>query len=1036
MIDATTVRQMIAEKLPGFEDLGDGILRGERRHQGKTYATAYIDLSDHVVERATDLSSFQERLIGRDFFKEGGEQRWNSYLYFWAGPNSQEDDAFLKAKARIEGDRHFARKFVLSEADLLDRLEEIPTQTTVAQVSDDVSGQWEKLLKAASLRIVLEQRPRTQLMELIGSGQAFIEEINAPAKTLPTLDTDPLSTGLLRQLKVGSFRPAISDREFLFGDVNLIFGQNGAGKTSLLEAIEALYCGRIRRDPSTIIGRSVSGKVITPEGLLTEVQSPRNAAVAKARNLAWYGRPNQQANAISQAFTRFNFLDTDAAFRLSNETKPEQIKEDLNLLLMGADASTLWIYINKAWGDTITKSNNVRERIPLLLKQTELLGNDVKRLRETPTESTTLAKSYRAALRDLGACWPIGEEATPVAQSDRAHLEFLSRGFRQAITVAQLTPTTTALLRTRQQSLRKTFEAMSGLSQEHDAIQTKLTSSETDVWQLQASLNVLQDWLVYCQAGIPALAASQANARTQIDALVAGTGGVSAEQIRDLPPELSTRPISDAIEAATADLRLAEQQERSGLEMLQQREQLGESLAALRRDLSDVARSILDKTGDSLHCPVCMTIHNNGELLHKIDALSVSEDPSATEGLRQVIQTSRERGQRARSALSSLKTLQRYAIASQSPDVTPANDLLKQLQAKDAALAALVEELDQLNASANSKGLSDTQWKSFKDAQDAAIRLIDESQKHASLDVVNTHIALLQEDLESHNEAQTKLQEQLGDLSDRAIELMKTAGVSLLPSSSLDEFVTAVERALSAVENCLVFTDDASQLIHLKEDQPFETLQFSIDDAIGVFDRALHAERTEADAHSDLTNKINDLQDATKQLEDATKNREHFEKASKVLSTIVQDHSLDNATQEALDSIREHVSNIFARIHSPAEYTLGNFESDALLTTRDGQQIRGVHQVSTGQRAALALSIFLALNRSAESAPPVMLIDDPVAHIDDLNALSFLDYLRDLAVSGRKQIFFATADAKLAALFQRKFEFLGENRFKKIVLSR
>lgn len=1036
MIDATAVRRMIAEKLPGFEDLGDGILRGERRHQGTTYATAYIDLSDHVVERAADLSSFQERLLGRDFFKEGGDQRWNSYLYFWAGPKSQEDNAFPKAKARIEGDRHFARKFVLTEADLLDRLEEIPTQTTPAQVSDDVSGQWEQLLKAASLGIVLEQRPRTQLMELIGSGQAFIEDSKAPAKPLQTLDTDPLSTGLLRQLKVGSFRPAISDREFFFGDVNLIFGQNGAGKTSLLEAIEALYCGRIRRDSSAIIGRNITGKVITPEGLLTAVQSPMTPAVAKARNLAWYGRPNQQSNAISQAFTRFNFLDTDAAFRLSNETKPEQIKEDLNLLLMGADASTLWTYIQKACSDTITKGNNARERIPLLLKQTELLGSDVRRLRETPTQSSTLAKSYRAALRDLGARWSLGEEATPVAQSDRAHLEFLSRGFRQAITIAQSAPTTTALLHAREQSLRQNLEVLNGLTQEHDVVQTKLISNETEAWQLQASLNVLQNWLAYCQAGTPALAASLNNARTQVDALVASTGGISAEQILDLPPEFSIRPIDDAIEIATADLRLAEQQERSGVEMLQQRERLGESLVALRRDLSDVARTILDKTGDSVHCPVCMTIHNDGELLHKINALSASEDPSTTEGLRQAIQTSRERGQRTRNALSSLKALQRYALVSQSPNTTPANELLKQLQAKDAELAALVEDLDQLEASASSQGISDTQWKSFNEAQDAAIRVIDESQNHASVDVVNAHIASLREDLETQNDAQTQLQEQLSDFSDRAIELMKTAGVSLLPSSSLDEFVIAVERALSAIENCLVFTDEASQLIHLKEDQPFETLQLSIDDAIGVFDRALHAERTEANAQSDLTNKINDLQDATKQLADATKNMEHFEKASKVLSTIVQDHSLDNATQEALDSIREHVSNIFARIHSPAEYTLGNFESDALLTTRDGQQIRGAHQVSTGQRAALALSIFLALNRSAESAPPVMLIDDPVAHIDDLNALSFLDYLRDLAVSGRKQIFFATADAKLAALFQRKFEFLGENRFKKIVLSR
>jgi len=65
-----------------------------------------------------------------------------------------------------------------------------------------------------------------------------------------------------------------------------------------------------------------------------------------------------------------------------------------------------------------------------------------------------------------------------------------------------------------------------------------------------------------------------------------------------------------------------------------------------------------------------------------------------------------------------------------------------------------------------------------------------------------------------------------------------------------------------------------------------------------------------------------------------------------------------------------------------------------------------------------------------------MLIDDPIAHIDDLNALSFLDYLRDLAVHSRKQIFFATADSRIAALFEKKFAFLGEDAFKKISLVR
>jgi ABC-type phosphate/phosphonate transport system ATPase subunit len=37
------------------------------------------------------------------------------------------------------------------------------------------------------------------------------------------------------------------------------------------------------------------------------------------------------------------------------------------------------------------------------------------------------------------------------------------------------------------------------------------------------------------------------------------------------------------------------------------------------------------------------------------------------------------------------------------------------------------------------------------------------------------------------------------------------------------------------------------------------------------------------------------------------------------------------------------------------------------------------------------------------SAPRVMLIDDPIAHVDDLNSLSFLDYLREIAIRGHRQ---------------------------------
>jgi exonuclease SbcC len=46
---------------------------------------------------------------------------------------------------------------------------------------------------------------------------------------------------------------------------------------------------------------------------------------------------------------------------------------------------------------------------------------------------------------------------------------------------------------------------------------------------------------------------------------------------------------------------------------------------------------------------------------------------------------------------------------------------------------------------------------------------------------------------------------------------------------------------------------------------------------------------------------------------------------------------------------------------------------------------------NTGQRAAFARSMFQALNCRLRNGPSVLLFDDPVAQVDDIKVLSFLD---------------------------------------------
>ena len=367
MTNVDRVRDQILQRLTNAVSLGDGVLRGTRVYQDNVFATTYVDLSDDIVERSRDLARFQERLLGESFFEGEGTQRWNSYLYLWAGPRSTRDADFQEAKSRIERDRHYARKFVLTEEDLLSRIDDISRSRPTTVVSQNPVTVWSGHLRQSCLEILLEQRPRAQMIRQIESGEAFVMA-TSPTHTENYRKNDPLGSGMLRALRVSSFRSRCLSGPFIFGDINLITGPNGSGKTSLLELIEALYCGRIRRDPSaTCIG--ITATLEMPDGKPKEVTGATDAATIKARNRAWYGRSDHLASMISEGFTRFNFLDTDAAFRLANDTKVEKIQDDLSRLLVGSEASALWGYLAKLYDDVSTSLRFQDQRLAPLNRQ-------------------------------------------------------------------------------------------------------------------------------------------------------------------------------------------------------------------------------------------------------------------------------------------------------------------------------------------------------------------------------------------------------------------------------------------------------------------------------------------------------------------------------------------------------------------------------------------------------------------------------------------------------------------------------------------
>ena len=87
--------------------------------------------------------------------------------------------------------------------------------------------------------------------------------------------------------------------------------------------------------------------------------------------------------------------------------------------------------------------------------------------------------------------------------------------------------------------------------------------------------------------------------------------------------------------------------------------------------------------------------------------------------------------------------------------------------------------------------------------------------------------------------------------------------------------------------------------------------------------------------------------------------------------------------------------------------------------------------LSSAQANVLALSIFLSLSGKQNwSKLETILLDDPVQHLDDLDAVAFLDNLRTMALGGfgpKKQIIVSTCDKNLYLLMIRKFRLIEAN---------
>lgn len=154
------------------------------------------------------------------------------------------------------------------------------------------------------------------------------------------LDLTSSKLKAIKKIVLENYREYPTQKEFEFSKINLIFGENGSGKTSLLEAIELFICGKNLRHPDKN-NDNTSIKVLFEGESDLEQFNPKDEKIFELRDALWYNNLNQGSNLLYLSFNRFNYYNSDAAFRLNYEESSGRIKEVFENFALGGNINNM-----------------------------------------------------------------------------------------------------------------------------------------------------------------------------------------------------------------------------------------------------------------------------------------------------------------------------------------------------------------------------------------------------------------------------------------------------------------------------------------------------------------------------------------------------------------------------------------------------------------------------------------------------------------------------------------------------------------------
>lgn len=1028
----TTLEKTFREVKP----LNESLLRCIQSYKQKPIAYYYFDTSELFLTPNFDLIGYQEQFIANDYYRTSGWIQWNFYLIFVCSQN-MEDAASIRDS--IEKNKEYTRKYVISVDqfdDWIDTLSIARTRISAPRLTENVAVRWVNKLENAGLGAVNSKTGReTVVRDYLDASTPVIVDRKKSINAMPNTNN---TLGMIDRLELLEYRQNIMKGTFPLGAVTLLTGANGTGKTSFLEAIELCFCGRTFRSGNR---QDPTADVITHFTDGTSLKPYSDNSLYRARDTEWYNTTYPKDNRLCYNFARYNYFDTDAAYRLAYDQDNTDIEQAFSRLALGEEVN----FLEKRIRDILTlfqrEETRTEKAIEELQGRLKEMNLEHSRLKSPSSAEAVSIKHIIDTLADLHWKQLVSEANEPQLEETLKILTnciaLLKEASMMEISVKSFSISTLKDELTRIEEilsqLNIIFQNLNNYQQKRNTLAQELKyKMEEENW-LRSLLRYMQDKRIEELPGLSSrIGTNEETLLRNIEAFaLAGDADYSWMRDIDIPLPAYSEGKSEEVQKIIAEI----QDYKLKVDKVSKKMS---HIAAVKARIVGDTEELLRLQPDLSTCPICGTTHAPGviqEKLHSQDmqaSLEESEIKQANSRIAQLENDANNAEREMADAQTLSSILVKCNVYSALTDVSCKDGLVafESIKKNFKVLEKQIGQLRTLQNYMSEKGFDENEFTQLTAKLPLDIRGLPSHDERLS--AILAVLSKVENSIETLRNQCKELDAMIEKIGNDILALsLQFTNRELSPQ----ELYNALQRKSDNIRTAITKIENVRQHILIEDNTDIFALQVVAQRAqenISVYLNQRHQASVAAENIKLLTLRIDSDNKNMFKLKDVLS---RCKTAVACLADILTEDSSEKAMEEFASIYRAAILRAFLRIQSPREFDDINFGASArklngtsfALKRKVDEKWANLSEVSTGQRSALALAIFLALNLSAEKAPPILLLDDPIAHADDLNLLSFFDYLRGLVVQGSRQIVFATADEKLAYLFKSKFSFLEQD---------